>query len=77
MVELPVIAWTAIGVVVGALPSLSYAFWRECRERRIQKHQAAIEELDDKSEIVKMGIERGYGLHLTDDSDSLRPPRHQ
>ena len=74
MVELPPIAWTAIGAIVGALPSLSIAFWRECRERRVQKHELAMQKLDDKLAMILKGMERDYGLHLTDDSDSLQPP---
>ena len=77
MVELPIIAWTAIGTVIGALPSLSIAFWRECRERRVQKHELAMQQLDDKRAMILKGMEKDYRLHLTDDSDSLRPPRHQ
>lgn len=74
MIELPAMAWTAIGVVIGAIPAMSIAFWRECRERRIAKHQSAMQQLKDRQHTVRRGIERGYGFLLTDKSQALDPP---
>lgn len=73
MIELPAIAWTAIGAIVGAIPAMSIAFWRECRDRRIAKHRAAMEQLKVNREIILKGMERNYELFLNDDSDSFQP----
>ena len=77
MVEIQPIIWTAIGVIVGALPAVLLAFWRECRERRIQKDQLARRQRQVRREMVEKGIDRGYEILLADDSDSFRPPQRQ
>ena len=75
MVEIQPIIWTTIGIIVGALPAVLLAFWRECRERRIQKDQLARRQRQVRREIIEKGIKRGYEVELTQDSQSIRPPR--
>lgn len=77
MVEIQPIIWTTVGIIVGALPALLLAFWRECRERRIQKNKLDTRRREIRREMVEKGIDRGYEILLDDDSDSFRPPQRQ
>ena len=73
MVELPPIAWTAIGILVGALPSVSIAFWRECAIRRQQKHEREMQKLNYQRETAQFGMDRDYLVQFGADSASFRP----
>ena len=61
------------GVVAGALPSVLRAIWRECVQRRKQKHRLDIRRIDKQTEMVLRGMEMGYTVTSTSSTDTYKP----
>ena len=90
MIELDAVIGTLIGVVTGATPFVVSAFWRECRERRVERDRQAAREHDERQaareheermlklnnqrETVQLGIQSLYTVDVHEDSVAFLAP---
>ena len=83
MIELDAAIGALIGVITGATPFIVSAFWRECRERRIERDRRSARQhrermlelsLNNQRETIKLGIERQYSVDVHKDSIALQAP---